>query len=123
MPRAAAFRTDRGAHAFISDQRLGEGDTITVDAVVSPVAAWAAIHEDADGEPGALLGQTFVPAGVARAVAVELDGSPEPGLLHLVLYEDRGAVEAFDPSEDPALANDDNRPIRIPFSLLPPAGN
>ena len=123
LPRAAAFRTDRGAQAFIRDQWLGEGDTITADVLVSPVAAWAAIHEDADGEPGALLGQTFVPAGISRAIVVELDESPEPGLLHLVFYEDRGAAEAFDPAEDPALANDDNRPIRIPFELLPFVGN
>lgn len=123
LPRAAAFRTDRGAHAFIHDQRLGEGDTITVDVLVSPVDAWAAIHEDADGEPGALLGQTFVPAGIGRAIVVELDEAPAPGTLHLVFYEDRGAAEAFDPAEDPALANDDNRPIRIPFTLLPPVGN
>ncbi len=123
LPRAAAFRTDRGAQAFISDQWLGEGDTITVDVAVSPVGAWAAIHEDADGEPGALLGQTFVPAGIGRDIIVELDEAPEPGVLHLVLYEDRGAAEEFDPAEDPVLANDDNRPIRIPFTLWPPADN
>lgn len=123
MPRATAFRTDRGAMAFIRDQRLGAGDTLTVDVLVSPVAAWAAIYDDAGGEPGGLLGQTFVPAGISRDIVVELDETPQPGVLHVVFYEDRGAAEAFDPAEDPALANDDNRPIRIPFALLPPAGN
>lgn len=123
MPTAAAFRTDIGAHVFINDQRLGDGNSLTVSAIVSPVPAWAAIYDDDEGQPGALLGQTWIPAGINRDVQVEVDPIPDAGNLFLVMYEDVGIPREFDvPDSDAALTNDDNRPIRIPFALQPPAG-
>ena len=120
LPNAVAFRTDIGAHAFVSDQRLSDDGTVTIATVISPVATWVAIHSDADGQPGELLGQTWVPAGVNRDVIVDLEGA-EPGLKNLVLYEDLGTAEEFEvPGADLELRNDDNRSIRIPFELLPP---
>lgn len=122
LPNPAAFRTDIGAHVFVSDQRQGDGETVSIDTIVSPVATWAAIYGDADGQPGELLGQTWVPAGVNRDVIVELEQASDSETLHLVLYEDLGASEEFEvPGVDIELRNDDNRPIRIPFKLIPPA--
>lgn len=124
LPNPAAFRTDIGAHVFVSDQRLGEGDTVSIATIISPVASWAAVYSDADGAPGDLLGQTWVPAGVNRDVVVELEDAVEPGRLHLVLYEDLGASEEFEvPGVDIELRNDDNRPVRIPFELISPTEN
>lgn len=120
MPNATAFRTDIGAHAFIADQKLGDESTVSIDVIVSPVDLWAAIYDDADGQPGDLVGQTWVPAGVNRQVMVEVDDSSAAGTYHLVLYEDLGTREEFDaPGVDIPLTNDDNRPVRIPFQLLP----
>lgn len=117
LPNPSAFRTDVGAHVFVVDQRLGEDDTVTIATIVSPVDSWAAIYSDAEGEAGELLGQTWLPAGVNRNVIVSVDGPPEPGTLHLILYGDLGASEEFDPGTDVELRSVDNRPIRIPFTL------
>jgi hypothetical protein len=119
MPRAAAFRTDAGAHAFVRDQRLEDG-RVSVAAIVSPVPAWAAIYADDDGQPGDLLGRTLLPTGISRDVVVQLSPAPEPGTLHLALYRDLGQAGEFEPpADDPPLTNDDGRAIRIPFTLLP----
>lgn len=120
MPNATAFRTDIGAQVFIADQKLGEENTVSVAAIVSPVPLWAAIYDDADGQPGQILGRVWVPAGVSRRVEVAIDEPPESGALHLVLFEDLGTREEFEvPGADIPLTNDDNRPIRVPFQLLP----
>lgn len=124
LPNPATFRTDVGAHAFVSDQRLGEDNTVSIATVISPVTSWVAIYGDADGQPGDLLGQTWVPAGVNRDVVVEFDGTVEPGTLHLILYEDLGTSEEFEvPGVDMELRSADNKPVRLPFELLPPASS
>ena len=119
MPTAAAFRTDIGAHAFVFDQQLGDDDTVTIATIVSPVDTWAAIYAANDeGQPGDILGQTPLPAGINRRVIVELENPPSEGILFLVLHQDLGEAEVFEvPGADPVLTNDDNRPIRIPFVL------
>lgn len=119
VPRATAFRTDSGAHALVRDQRLVD-DSVTVQMVVSPVAAWAAIHADNDGEPGIQLGRTFLPAGVNHDIVVELDPAPDGGVVHLVLYADRGEPEQFEAlGTDPMLTGNNGRVVRIPFTVEP----
>ncbi len=120
LPNASAFRTDNGAHVFVGDQRLTDDGAVAIDVVISPVPAWAAVYQDEDGVPGALLGQTWVPAGVNRDVVIELDGRPDAGTLYLVMYQDLGAVEEFEvPGADVELKDGENRSIRVPFTLLP----
>ncbi len=120
LPSAVPFRTDKTAHALVRDQQLGEGDTLRVAYIISAVNAWAAIYADADGQPGDLLGHTWVPVGINRDVVIDLDPAPAAGVVHLHLYEDLGQPEEFeDPTIDLPLDNNDNRPIRIPFAILP----
>lgn len=121
LPNASAFRTDNGAHVFVGDQRLTEDGAVVIDVVISPVPAWTAVYQEEDGVPGELLGQTWVPAGVNRDVVVELDGPPDAGTLYLIMYQDLGAAEEFEaPGADVELRDGENRPIRVPFTLLPP---
>jgi hypothetical protein len=123
LPRANAFHTDVSAHAMVRDQRLGDGNTLNVAVIVSAVDAWAAIYADAEGQPGELLGRAWVPAGINRDVVIEVEPAPEAGVVHLLLYEDLGQREEFEaPSVDLPLDNNDNRPVRIPFTVLPPIG-
>jgi hypothetical protein len=120
LPRAAAFRTDSGAHVFVSDQRVGDDGALSIDVVVSPVPAWVAIYDDNEGQPGDLLGRAWVPPGINRNVIIETDSPPDPGIAHLALYEDLGQPEEFEGAGvDPLLVNDDNRSIRVPFTIRP----
>ncbi len=118
LPNAAAFRTDIGGLAYIQDQRLASDNTISVSTIVSSVDGWATIYNDNDGQPGDLLGQVWFPIGISRNITIALDPPPEPGKLFLVLFQDLGESRTFEIGIDPLLDNDDNRPIRIPFTLL-----
>ncbi len=121
MPQATAFRTDLGAVVVVHDQRLVD-DSAVVSMVVVPVDAWVAVHAAQDGQPGSMLGRTFVPAGINRDVVIALDPAPSDAPVILVLYEDQGEPEEFDAlGVDPLLTNDDNRLIRIPFVVSMPA--
>lgn len=122
LPTASAFRTDIGAHVFVQNQRLDENGDVRIAVVITPLDAWAALYSDNEGQPGELLGQTWVPAGISRDVAVSVDPNTAPGALHLVMYEDLGVSEEFEaPDIDLPLANDNNRPIRVTFTLNTPA--
>lgn len=122
LPTASAFRTDRGAHVFVEDQRLDDRGNVRIASIITPVDAWAAIYDDAEGQPGELLGNTWIPAGISRDVTVAIDAAVDPGTFHLVLYQDLGTTEEFEvPGSDVPLANDDNRPIRLSFALQPAA--
>ncbi|WP_374685976.1 hypothetical protein [Promineifilum sp.] len=123
MPRATPFRTDQVAQAIVRDQPLADDNSLSVAVVVSAANTWVAVHASADGQPGDVLGRTLVPPGISRDVVVTLDPAPAAGPVYLVLYEDLGVPESFEaPGADPVLANDDNRPIRIPFTVEPAAG-
>lgn len=122
LPTASTFRTDSGAHVFVQNQHLDENGDVRIAAIITPVDAWAAVYSDDEGQPGELLGRTWVAAGISRHVAVEIDPDTAPGALHLVMYEDLGTPEAFEaPGNDLPLANGDNRPIRVTFTLGAPA--
>jgi hypothetical protein len=124
LPRATAFQTDVTAHAMVRDQRLGDDNSLNVAFIVSAMDAWAAIYADSAGQPGELLGRAWIPAGINRDVIIEVDPAPEAGIVHLVLYEDLGQPEEFEvPGIDLVLDNNDNRPVRIPFTILPAAGS
>jgi hypothetical protein len=120
LPRATPFRLDLGAHAIVRDQPLADDGSLSVAVVVTGVDTWVAIHADSDGQPGDVLGRTLVPPGINRDVVVALDPAPAAGPVHLVLYQDLGERETFEaPGVDAVLANADDRPIRIPFTVEP----
>lgn len=119
MPRAAAFRTNQGAQIFVYDQYLADDGALTIATVITPAPAWVSIYSDDEGQPGELLGQARVPAGVNRDVVVEIDPATDPGLLYVVMYWDDGTLEEFEtPEIDPPLTDDNNQPVSIPFDLL-----
>jgi len=118
MPLPTVFRTDMGAIVMVDDQLLAD-DSVVVELVVVPVDAWVAVHAAAeDGAPAEMLGRTFVPAGVNRAVVVALDPAPEDAAVVLVLYADQGEAGSFDAlGVDPLLTSNDHRLIRLPFVI------
>jgi hypothetical protein len=119
MPRAATFRTDQGAQAFVNDQMLTDDGAVTIAIIVAPAPVWAVIYDDADGQPGEMLGQTWVPAGVNRGVTVDIDPSTAAGPLYLVIHWDDGVPEEFEALDiDPPLTYSNNQPVQIPFNLL-----
>ena len=82
------------------------------------------VRAEADGVPGAILGQTWVPAGVNRGVLVTIDPGQVTETLYVTLHMDGGELELFEYPDGPDLPLQRNRtPVRAPFRVLAvPAG-
>ena len=71
----------RQRHYGSTHQRLGnvlgqtsDGTSIVVDSVSLPAAGFIAVHANADGSPGAVIGHSdLLPAGTSTDVVVTLD--------------------------------------------------
>lgn len=85
-------------------QRVDEAGSITVSMATLPEAGWVVIYNDDEGEPGAVVGQSALPAGNSRDVTVEIDPYMATSTLHIRLHADTGEAELFDfPDADPPL--------------------
>ncbi len=78
-----------------SDQ-IGAEDSITVDSVYAPDAAWIVVHKAVDGAPGERVGLARVEAGTSKDVEVELTEEMLPEQLIIAVHADRGTAEVFD---------------------------
>jgi hypothetical protein len=118
LPDLVSFRTNPERYLLVRDQAL-DGDTVTVDLVVSDIPLWVVIYSDADGVPDAILGESWVPAGVSRAIAVPIDLNRVTPTLHAVLHLDRGTPERFDfpGGEDVAMVRN-LQVVESPFSTI-----
>lgn len=119
-----SFRTEAGNYVITADQALLDGDAIVVPLVVMDTPAWVVVQAEADGVPGAILGQTWVPAGVNRGVLVTIDPGQVTETLYVTLHMDGGELELFEYPDGPDLPLQRNRtPVRAPFRVLAvPAG-
>jgi len=84
---------------FAVDQNVIDG-VATVARVASADPAWIAIHADADGAPGDVLGAVRFDKGIGATIQVDLgDSEVATGdVLHAVLHTDSGSD--FDPAVD-----------------------
>ncbi|PJF40001.1 MAG: hypothetical protein D6737_07565 [Chloroflexi bacterium] len=86
----------------VTDQFVTDG-TLTIDSITTQQNAHIAIHTDADGGPGPVIGSAFVEAGTTNNVVVTLDGEPTSSLWPMLHVDDNeegvyefGAVEGAD---------------------------
>ena len=82
----------------INDQPAGM--IVTAALTVLNEQGWVAIHEDANGEPGWILGATLVFAGERNNVAVELLRATEKGKTYYAMLHDDDGDKAFDMKKD-----------------------
>lgn len=68
-------------------------------------SVWVAIHEDAEGKPGKILGARRFPSGEIRNGEVELLREMVPGLYYAVVHEDDGVLGFNHASDIPAVEN------------------
>ncbi len=78
----------------VTDQKLVNNE-VTVRAVAVPVDSFVVIHADNGGTFGAVLGQTFVPAGTSTDVKVALSGDVTSSLWPM-LHVDTGAAGTYE---------------------------
>lgn len=95
VPRYIPFRTDAGNYLVARDQARGADGTVTVDYTISNIPMWVVARDDDGGQPGAVRGFTWVPAGINRDVRVALTDDA-PAELLIVLHVDNGAAQTFE---------------------------
>ena len=84
----------------VSDQLVAEG-TVTIDKVSAAEAGWIAIHTDASGSPGPVIG--FAPVGIGhnQNVVVEIDEAQATPILYAMLHVDAGVIGEYNfPGDD-----------------------
>ena len=107
----------------VSDQVLAES-TVTIDRVSAAEAGWIAIHIDASGSPGPVIG--FAPVGVGhnQNVAVEVDGAQATPILFAMLHLDAGVLGEYNfPGDDVPIFDIGGYIVMTQFQLLAEAAS
>lgn len=118
IPAPYSFRTDSGNYLIMREQSLSADDTITVSLVVVDVDAWVTVRNNSAGEPGEVIGMTWLPAGLHRNVVIEVDSDLTTITLFVVLHLDIGTSQEFDFPDGVDIPLQRNRSfIQVPFSL------
>lgn len=104
--------------AEIGDQR-GDGSTVTVPlAAVSGTSGWLAIHEDAGGEPGDVIGVAPLREGESADVEVPLDEPAGSGTLYAMVHTEDPADGTYTfPDGDPPVQDGGEVVVR-PFEYM-----
>ncbi|PIR84041.1 hypothetical protein COU18_01385 [Candidatus Kaiserbacteria bacterium CG10_big_fil_rev_8_21_14_0_10_51_14] len=96
---ASGMRTEENM-AVVLEQR--PGTTITGSLIYLAAPGYLVIHEDTNGESGAILGSSaFLPAGESSNVPVTLSRATRDGeKLHAMLHFEKGGNTTFTVAED-----------------------
>ena len=107
IPVEITLPAQRAPSALSAVAQDSDGSSIVVASVTLPSAGFIAVHADADGGPGAVIGHSdLLPAGTSTDVVVTLDAAMTASatvwpMVHIDL--DGDGVYDFDP---PALIDD-----------------
>lgn len=112
-------QTNSGNYLITKDQPLSEQNTIEVPLVVADLDTWVVVYNlDETEEPGEIVGQTWLPAGINRDIQVTINPDLKSNALLAVLHQDSGNLQQFDfpkGADAPLLRN--LVPIQSPFTL------
>ncbi|MFV1949840.1 MAG: hypothetical protein ACC633_07910, partial [Anaerolineales bacterium] len=119
LPRPFTVRTDSGNYLITQDQKVSDEMFITIPMVVVDVDAWVVVRNDSDGEPGEIVGRSWVSAWVSRDVPVKLDQELLTDILNVMLHLDGGASQEFEYPDGVDIPLQRNRSIiSAPMTLL-----
>jgi hypothetical protein len=97
------------------DQSIVDG-TVWVAASMD-VPGWVAIHADADGKPGPVIGYAQIPAGDWEDLKVTVDESKVTPKLFAMLHIDAGIAGTYEfPGEDVPVKNGETI-VMVPFEI------
>jgi len=102
-----------GANSIIiSDQY--PGNVVYVSSVQLVAAGWVVIHSDNKGQPGAIIGETYVPAGINPAKVTVTSPIVDGGTYYAMLHSDNGD-QKFDATVDVPLTDTNGNTIMRVF--------
>jgi hypothetical protein len=117
-PDLVPFNTQPGNYLTTQDQVFAS-DTITIPLVVADTNLWVVVYADNNGELAGIIGRSYVPAGVNRNVAVQIDSNRATNTVQAVLHIDAAEPEQFDyPNGDDLPLFRNRRLLAAPFDLI-----
>jgi len=100
---AATTNNEQGINSIvISDQY--PGNVVYVSSVQLANPGWVVINSDSNGQPGPIIGETYVTAGISPAKITLSQAMVDGGTYYAVLHSDNGD-QKFDPTADTALTD------------------
>ena len=99
----------------VSDQAIINNQAKISEADIDGVG-WLAIHADADGKPGAIIGIAQLQGGTNKDVLVTIDTSKATDTLYAMLHRDTGYSGMWDSTEDKPVIVDGN-PVMAAFKI------
>ncbi|MGB1249693.1 MAG: DUF7282 domain-containing protein [Candidatus Promineifilaceae bacterium] len=101
-------------------QEVFEDGIIIAESLVATEAGWLAIHSDANGALGEMVGFYVVRgAGVYAQIPIPIIWRLATPTLHAVLYADGGEIGRFEPASDPIIEVQ-GLPVQTSFSVTYP---
>lgn len=79
----------------VADQEIVNA-TVTVPMVNAVEDGWIAIHADADGKPGPVIGHAQVKAGMTLNLVVEIEAAKATPKLYAMLHVDKGVAGEYE---------------------------
>lgn len=118
-----SFNTEPGSYIMTLDQSPQETAAarwqIIIPYSIVEEPAWVALHADANGSPGDILGVSSLRAGLNRDIVVEFDLAAATDTLHAALYTDSGEAGVFEfPGGADTPIQRNRRILSAPFRLL-----
>lgn len=114
-PILAAFKATYPPEVLVYDQPVIDG-TIMVERVISQGPGWVVIYNEADGQPGFIIGATPLQDGLNEAVVVDLRESAITSQLFAWLHQDSEPGDEFNfPGQDPPVLYNNRMPRATAF--------
>ena len=83
------------AYIMVSDQEVRD-NSIVIDEVFMPRPGFVAIHADANGAPGPVVGYSPIPEGVSVDIPVRIEAAIATETLYALLHSDAGMLGEFE---------------------------
>lgn len=81
----------------VADQTSTDGKSLTIKSVsIKGASGFIAIHQDASGAPGPVVGHASIPEGDSSNVVVTLDAPVKTGAFWPMLHLDAGTIGTYE---------------------------
>lgn len=98
------------------------GNVVNISSIQLAKGGWVVIHKDANGQPGAIIGQTYFEAGLNTGRVTLSEVTREGGTYYAMLHADDGDKK-FDAAKDLPLKDSNNSIIMQIFRTSALAGS
>jgi hypothetical protein len=110
-----AEATNSAPYISAEDQPIVDG-TVWVAAAMD-VPGWVAIHADADGKPGPVIGYAQIPGGEWKDLKITVDESQATATLYAMLHVDAGVAGTYEFPGDDVPVKDGDMIVMVPFEI------